>query len=191
MPSASILASKQATVQELSEKLKSAASGVIVNYQGITVADDTALRTELRKAGVEYKVYKNSITGRACEAAGYGDVAQYLTGMTAIAVSQEDAVAPAKILKSYADKIPSFELKCGFVDGQVLDEAGVAELASTPNKETMVCKIMGCMKSPVYGLAYVLQAIIDKGGEAAPAEAAEAATEEAAAAEAPAETPAE
>ena len=94
-------------------------------------------------------------------------------------VSQEDAVAPAKILKSYADKIPTFELKCGFVDGEVLDEKGVAELASTPNKETMICKIMGCMKSPVYGLAYVLQAIIDKQGEgeAAPAAEAEAAPE--------------
>ena len=179
MPSASILASKQATVQALSDKLKTAASGVVVSYQGITVGDDTALRAELRKAGVEYKVYKNSITGRACEAAGYGDIAKYLTGMTAIAVSQEDAVAPAKILKSYADKIPTFELKCGFVDGEVLDEKGVAELASTPNKETMICKIMGCMKSPVYGLAYVLQAIIDKQGEgeAAPAAEAEAAPE--------------
>lgn len=187
MPSATILAAKQATVAELSEKIKSAASGVVVNYQGITVADDTALRTELRKAGVEYRVYKNSITGKACEAAGYPEISKYLEGMTAIAISQNDAVAPAKILKSYADKLNGFALKCGFVDGGVLDEAGVAELASTPNKETMVCKIMGCMKSPVYGLAYVLQAIIDKGGEA-PAEAApEAATEAAPeAAEAPA-----
>ena len=175
MPSAKILEAKQAVVAELAEKVKTAASGVIVSYQGITVEDDTKLRAELRKAGVEYKVYKNSITGRACEEAGYGEIGSYLEGMTAFAISQEDAVAPAKILKNYADKIETFNLKCGFVDGEVLDEAGVKALAEIPNKETLVCKIMGCMRSPLYSLAYVLQAVIDKDGEAAPA--AEAAAE--------------
>lgn len=175
MPSAKILEAKQAVVSELAEKVKAAASGVVVTYQGITVEDDTKLRAELRKAGVEYKVYKNSITGRACEEAGYGDIKSYLEGMTAFAISKDDAVAPAKILKSYADKIESFNLKAGFVDGQVLDEAGVRALAEIPGKETLVCKIMGCMRSPLYSLAYVLQAIVDKNGEAAPA--AEAAAE--------------
>lgn len=172
MPSAKILEAKQAVVAELAEKVKNAASGVVVSYQGITVEDDTKLRAELRKAGVEYKVYKNSITGRACEEAGYGEIRAHLEGMTAIAISQEDAVAPAKILKNYADKIESFNLKCGFVDGEVLDEAGVKALAEIPNKETLVCKIMGCMRSPLYSLAYVLQAVIDKDGEAPAAEAA-------------------
>jgi large subunit ribosomal protein L10 len=172
MPSAKILEAKQAVVAELAEKVKSAASGVIVSYQGITVEDDTKLRAELRNAGVEYKVYKNSITGRACEEAGYGDIRAHLEGMTAIAISQNDAVAPAKILKNYADKIETFNLKCGFVDGEVLDEAGVKALAEIPNKETLVCKIMGCMRSPLYSLAYVLQAVIDKDGEAPAAEAA-------------------
>ena len=172
MPSAKILEAKQAVVAELAEKVKSAASGVIVSYQGITVEDDTKLRAELRNAGVEYKVYKNSITGRACEEAGYGEVRAHLEGMTAIAISQNDAVAPAKILKNYADKIETFNLKCGFVDGEVLDEAGVKALAEIPNKETLVCKIMGCMRSPLYSLAYVLQAVIDKDGEAPAAEAA-------------------
>jgi large subunit ribosomal protein L10 len=172
MPSAKILEAKQAVVAELAEKVKSAASGVIVSYQGITVEDDTKLRAELRNAGVEYKVYKNSITGRACEEAGYGDIRAHLEGMTAIAISQNDAVAPAKILKNYADKIETFNLKCGFVDGEVLDEAGVKALADIPNKETLVCKIMGCMRSPLYSLAYVLQAVIDKDGEAPAAEAA-------------------
>ncbi|MBQ9469314.1 MAG: 50S ribosomal protein L10 [Clostridia bacterium] len=169
MPSAKILEAKQAQVAELSEKIKAAASGVIVNYQGITVDDDTKLRAELRKAGVEYKVYKNSITGKACEDAGYGDIRPHLEGMTAIAISREDAVAPAKILKAYADKIESFALKAGFVDGQVLDEAGVRALAEIPGKETLVCKIMGCMRSPLFKLAYVLQAVIDKNGEQTPA----------------------
>jgi large subunit ribosomal protein L10 len=172
MPSAKILEAKQAVVAELAEKVKTAASGVIVSYQGITVEDDTKLRAELRNAGVEYKVYKNSITGRACEEAGYGDIRAHLEGMTAIAISQNDAVAPAKILKNYADKIETFNLKCGFVDGEVLDEAGVKALADIPNKETLVCKIMGCMRSPLYSLAYVLQAVIDKDGEAPAAEAA-------------------
>ncbi|MBQ8215758.1 MAG: 50S ribosomal protein L10 [Clostridia bacterium] len=172
MPSAKILEAKQAVVAELAEKVKTAASGVIVSYQGITVEDDTKLRAELRNAGVEYKVYKNSITGRACEEAGYGEVRAHLEGMTAIAISQNDAVAPAKILKNYADKIETFNLKCGFVDGEVLDEAGVKALAEIPNKETLVCKIMGCMRSPLYSLAYVLQAVIDKDGEAPAAEAA-------------------
>ena len=172
MPSAKILEAKQAVVAELTEKVKSAASGVVVSYQGITVEDDTKLRAELRNAGVEYKVYKNSITGRACEEAGYGEIRSYLEGMTAFAISQEDAVAPAKILKNYADKIETFNLKCGFVDGEVLDEAGVKALAEIPNKETLVCKIMGCMRSPLYSLAYVLQAVIDKDGEAPAAEAA-------------------
>ena len=172
MPSKKILEAKQAVVAELSEKVKSAASGVIVNYQGITVEDDTKLRTELRKAGVEYKVYKNSITGRACEQAGYGDIKAHLEGMTAIALSHKDPVAPAKILKAYADKIESFALKAGFVDGEILDEAGVRALADIPGKETLVCKIMGSMRSPLYKLAYVLQAVIDKSGEAPAAQAA-------------------
>ena len=172
MPSKKILEAKQAVVSELSEKIKSAASGVIVNYQGITVDDDTKLRAELRKAGVEYKVYKNSITGRACEQAGYGDVRAHLEGMTALAISKDDPVAPAKILKAYADKIESFALKAGFVDGQVLDEAGVKALADIPGKDTLVCKIMGSMRSPLYKLAFVLQAVIDKNGETPAAEAA-------------------
>ncbi len=147
---------------------------MIVNYQGITVEDDTKLRKELREAGVEYKVYKNSITDRACKDAGY-DLTASLEGMTALAISKNDAVAPAKILKSYADKVKTFELKAGFVDGQVLDAAGVKALAEIPGKETLVCKIMGCMRSPLYSLAYVLQAIVDKNGEETPAAAAAAA----------------
>ncbi len=166
MPSAKILEAKQAQVAELSAKVKNAASGVVVNYQGITVEDDTKLRKELREAGVEYKVYKNSITDRACKEAGY-DLSASLEGMTAIAISEKDAVAPAKILKNYADKIESFTLKAGFVDGEVLDEAGVKALAEIPGKETLVCKIMGSMRSPLYSLAYVLQAVIDKNGEPA------------------------
>ncbi len=182
MPSNKVLEQKKAVVAELAEKMQSAAAGVLVKYEGITVAEDTALRAALRKAGVEYTVMKNTLTGRACEIAGYGEMKQYLNGMTAIAISQEDPIAPAKIMKEYADKINCFEIKAGFVDGGILDQAGVISLAETPSKEVLVAKMMGSLMSSLYGFAYVLQAKIDKeneGGEEAPA--AEAATEEASA----------
>ena len=178
MPSKIILAEKEALVEELSEKVKNAAAGVIVDYKGITVEQDTEMRTALRKAGVEYKVYKNSMTGRACEKAGYAEMSQYLKGMTAFALSATDPVAPAKILKEYADKIPAFELKAGFVEGNIIDAKGVEALAAIPSKETLIAKMMGSLQSSLYGFAYAIQAIIDKenGGatEEAAAEPAEA-----------------
>ena len=132
MPSAKILEQKKAVVAELSEKLKNATAGVVVNYSGITVENDTKLRAELRKANVEYKVYKNTLTARACEEAGLGGLKDQFEGMTAIAISDEDPIAPAKILKEYADKIETFELRGGYVDGKLLDAAGVNELANIP-----------------------------------------------------------
>ena len=176
MPSNKILEEKKQVVADLADKIKSAKAGVLVKYEGITVAEDTALRTALRKAGVEYTVMKNTLTGRACDIAGYGDMKQYLSGMTAIAVSQDDPIAPAKIMKEFADKINSFEIKAGFVDGGVIDCSGVEALAATPSKEVLIAKMMGSLMSSLYGFAYVLQAKIDKeneGGEAteAPAEA--------------------
>lgn len=182
MPSAKILAEKQAMMAELSGKIKTAVAGVVVDYTGITVGEDTALRAEMRKAGVEYRVYKNSMTGRACEEAGYGDMKQYLEGMTAIAISQEDPVAAAKILKKYADKIETFNIKAGFIDNGVIDANSVEALAAIPSKEGLICKMLGSIQSPLYKLAYGLQAIIDKSGEEVPAaEEAAPAAEEAAA----------
>ena len=182
MPSNSILEQKQAIVAELAEKLKASPAGVVVNYQGITVDADTKMRKALREAGVTYTVMKNSLTGRACEEVGLGDMKQYLSGMTAIAIGNEDPVAPAKILKEYAEKIESFEILAGYLDGQVVDKDTVAKLADIPSKEVLIAKLLGSIKSPLYGLAYALQAVVDKDGEAAPeaapAEAAaEAATE--------------
>lgn len=171
MPSIKILEQKQAEVASLTEKIQNSVSGVVVSYAGITVEADTKLRKELREAGVEYKVYKNSITGRACENAGYGDIKQYLNGMVAIAVSAEDAVAPAKILKKYADEIETFEIKGGYVDGGVIGADKVEALAKIPPKPVLVAKLMGGMKSPVSKLAICLKAIVDKNGEAAPVEA--------------------
>ena len=175
MPSKNILEQKQQIVESLAAKIRDAKAGVLVKYEGITVADDTALRAALRKAGVEYTVMKNTLTGKACEIAGYGDMKQYLSGMTAIAIGTDDPIAPAKIMKTFADKLDRFEIKAGFVDGGILDKAGVEALAEIPSKEVLIAKMMGSLMSPLYGLAYVLQAKIDKenGGEeaAAPAEA--------------------
>ena len=171
MPSNKILEEKKQVVEILAEKLKEAAAGVLVTYEGIKVAEDTELRNALRKAGVEYTVMKNTLTGRACDIAGYGDMKQYLEGMTAVAISKDDPIVAAKIIKEYADKIDCFEIKAGFVDGGILDKAGVESLAATPSKEVLVAKMMGSLMSSLYGLAYVLQAKIDKenGGEAAEA----------------------
>ena len=174
MPSNKILEEKKQVVESLAAKLKTAAAGVLVKYEGIKVAEDTELRNALRKAGVEYTVMKNTLTGKACDIAGYGDMKQYLNGMTAIAISQDDPIAPAKIMKEYADKIDCFEIKAGFVDGGILDQAGVESLAATPSKEVLIAKMMGSLMSSLYGFAYVLQGKIDKeNGDSAeaPAEA--------------------
>ena len=169
LPSKKILQEKQQQLDELVAKLKTAQAGVLVTYAGINVEQDTAMRAELRKAGVEYKVLKNTMTSRAVEAVGYGEMKSELEGMTALAISQEDPVAAAKILKDYAEKIETFEIKAGFVDGGYLDKAGVMALADIPSKEMLIAKILGSLTSPLYGLAIGLQAVVDKnnGGEAA------------------------
>ena len=166
MPSAKILAQKEAATAELTEKVRSSVAGVLVNYTGITVDQDTALRAELRKAGVDYHVYKNTMTDRACKAAGY-DMSQYLNGMNALAVSNSDPVAAAKILKDYADKIESFSLVAGYIDGGVIDAKQVEELAKTPSKEVLIGRLLGSIQAPIYSLARVLTAITEKDGEAA------------------------
>ena len=171
MPSNKVLEEKKLVVETLASKMQAAAAGVLVKYEGITVAEDTELRAALRKAGVEYSVMKNTLTGRACDIAGYGDMKQYLSGMTAIATCESDPIAPAKIMKEFADKINCFEIKAGFVDGGVLDTAGVEALAATPSKEVLIGKMMGSLMSSLYSFAYVLQAKIDKENEGAPAEA--------------------
>ncbi len=181
MPSNAILEQKKQAVAELADLIKAAASGVIVNYQGITVDKDTIMRKALREAGVKYMVVKNTMTGRACEMCGYEALKENLNGMTAIAISENDPIAPAKILKEYDEKIESFKILAGFCDGKVLDAASVKELADIPSKEVLIAKFLGSIQSPVYKFAYAVKAIAEKmeEGEGAPAEEA--------AAEAPAE----
>ena len=177
MPSIAILEQKQKQVAELAELIKGSASGVIVNYQGITVDKDTAMRKALREAGVKYMVAKNTMTGRACEMCGYGELKNVLEGMTAIAISENDPIVAAKVLKEYAEKVESFQILSGYVDGEMLDAAGVNALAEVPSKEVLIAKFLGSIRSPLYGFAYAIQAVIDKdneGGETTPAEEAQA-----------------
>ncbi len=171
MPSNSILEKKQQIVADLAAQIKESTAGVIVNYQGITVDADTAMRKELRTAGVRYVVSKNTLTGRACDEVGFGALKEHLNGMTAIAISKDDPVAAAKILKKYADKVESFKVLAGYVDGEVIDAKTVDALAEIPSKETLIAKFLGSIRSPLFSFAYALQAVVDKNGEAAPAEA--------------------
>ncbi len=172
MPSAKILEQKKAVVAGLVDKMGRAASGVLVKYQGITVEDDTKLRAAMRAAGVEYTVIKNTLISKACDEVGFTGLKSELEGMNALAISFEDPIAPAKILKEYAEKIETFEIRGGFLEGAVVDKATVNELASIPAKEVLIGRLLGSIQGPLYGLACGLQAIIDKenGGAEAPAE---------------------
>ncbi len=182
MPKMKAIDIKKQIVAELTEHLDGAIAGVVVDFSGVNVAQDTTMRAELRKAGVTYRVAKNTLIGRACDNVGYGDIAQYLTGNTAIAISREDPVIAAKILKSHTGKESKLEIKGGFYDGKVIDADMVRTLADTPTPEESIAKFLGSIQSSLYNFAYALQAIVDR-GEVLPASAAEATAE----AEAPAE----
>ena len=166
MPSAKILEQKKQLVENLAEKMKAAKSGVIVDYCGITVEKDTALRAELRKAGVDYTVVKNTYIKKAADIAGISGFEPYLEGMTAFALSTEDPLAPAKVLCKFADENETFNVKVGMMDGAIMSAEEVNALAKIPSKEILIGKILGSIQSSLYGLAYVLQAKIDKEGGA-------------------------
>ena len=176
MPNAKVLEEKKQLVADLTEKFKNSAGGVLVDYQGINVEQDTKMRTELRNAGVDYFVFKNTLARLAVKQCGFEELLPVLVNMTAIATSEKDPVAPAKILTAYAEKIESFKIKAGFVEGAVIDDAGVNRLATLPAKEELVAKVLGGLQAPIYGLvnvlngnlrglACVLQAIHDKKAE--------------------------
>lgn len=187
MPNAKVLSEKQAVVAGLIETLKSSASGVLVNYEGITVAEDTALRNELRKAGVEYSVVKNTMVRRALDDTGLSELDDVLHGTTSLAVCKEDPIAPMRVVHKFAKGLNGdrFVIKAGFMDGKVLPLEDIAALAELPSKEVLLGQVLGMMLSPITSLAIVIKAIAEKGGEPAPkAEEAAASAEEAPAAEA-------
>lgn len=169
MANEKVLQEKQAFVEELAQKLTSSAAGVVVEYKGISVEDDTVLRRKLRAAGVDYSVVKNTMLRRAAEKAGLEGLNDVLKGTTALAVSAEDPVAAAKILCEQAKADENFKVKAGFLDGEVIDVARVGELAKLPNKEGLISMLLSVLNGPVRGLAVALNAIVEKGGEAAPA----------------------
>ena len=157
-----ITAAKQAIVAELKEKLTGAKGAVLVNYRGLTVAQDTKLRRQLREAGVDYRVVKNTMTRIAAQEAGLEGLDVYLEGPTAMAISTTDPVAPAKIITDFVKehKLQVLEVKAGLVEGNVIDENGVKALASLPSREVLIAKMLGSMKSPITGLVNVLQGSI-------------------------------
>ena len=171
MPSEKVLLEKQALVADLTEKLNGAAAGVVVDYSGITVADDTVLRRKLREAGVDYAVVKNTLLGRAADNAGYGDLKSVLEGATAIAISKDDALAPAKVLCEYAEKHDNFKIKAGIFEGKVVDAATVTDLSKVPPREVLLSMFLGGLTATIGNLARALNAVAEKQGADAPAEA--------------------
>ncbi len=153
---------KEQIVSDYAEKIKAAKSFVIVDYRGLTVAEDTDLRRELRSNNVEYKVVKNRLALRAIEKAGYTGLDNELTGPTAIAISTEDPVAPAKILVAASKKNNKLEVKGGMVEGKVMTVNELASVATIPSKPQLIAQLLGMLQSPVRGLAVALSEIAKK-----------------------------
>ena len=152
---------KQPVVAEISELLKDAKAAVLADYRGLTVEQDTALRKQMREAGVTYKVYKNTMLNFAFKGTDYEAMAGKLEGPTALAVSSTDASAPARILYEFAKKAPALELKGGVVEGTYYDEKGIQVIATIPSREVLLGKLLGSIQSPITNLARVLNQIAD------------------------------
>ena len=159
MPSAKVLERNEAIVAKLAERMQEAQAGVIADYRGLTVAQDTELRAKLREAGVEYTVVKNTLTSLAAEKIGLEGLEPVLHGPTALATSSTDVVAPAKVLVDFAKTNEQLEIKGGFVEGKVISVDEVKVYASIPNKETLIAKMMGSLQSPIASLVRTLDAI--------------------------------
>ena len=188
---------KKPIVEEISASIKDAQSVVLVDYRGLTVEQDTELRKQLREAGINYKVYKNTMMNFAFKGTDCEGLTAYLEGPSAVAISTEDATAPARVLCKFAKTANALEVKGGIVEGVVYDAAGIENISKIPSREELLSKLLGSIQSPITNFARVMNQLAEKGGasesaaEAAPADeapAAEAApVEEAPAAEAPAE----
>ena len=158
---------KKPVVEEISELLNGAATAVVVDYRGLTVAEDTELRKQLREAGVVYKVYKNTMINFAIKDTEFADLAQHLEGPTAIAVCKDDATAAARVLAKFAKTAEALEIKGGVVDGFYYDAVGIGQIASIPSREVLLSKLLGSMQSPVTNFARVIKQIAEKNEEVA------------------------
>ena len=166
MPSVKVLEEKKAQVAALKEKFDGAVAGVVVDYKGITVADDTKLRKELRENGVDYFVVKNTILGRAIAGTDLEEMSFALQGTTAIALANEDYTAAARILSKFAETNQNFKVKTGFLDGKVVDTATIDALAKLPTKEVLLATVCSAFQAPIAAFARAVQAIVDKENEA-------------------------
>ena len=168
MPNENVLNQKKAKVAEIVELLKSGTAGVLVDYTGISVEDDTKLRKELREAGVKSFVEKNTLLRRAMDEVGLDALTEVLSGATAIAVSEHDETAAARILGKYAEDHENFKLKAGFIGSETYDEAGVKAISKIPSKETLLAQLVGSLQGPMQKLAATIAAVAEKKeGEAA------------------------
>ncbi len=183
---------KQPIVQEISEQIKDAQSVVVVDYRGLTVAEDTQLRKQLREAGVAYKVYKNTLVNFAIKGTDFESLSDVLEGPNAFAISTTDATAPARVIAKFAKTAPALEIKAGVVEGTFYDADGMKAIATIPSREELLSKFLGSIQSPIANFARVINQIAEKGGAAdVEVKAEEAAPAEEAPVEAPAEeTPA-
>ena len=173
MASEKVLEAKKQAVAELVEKLNSSVAGVVVEYKGVSVSDDTKLRADLRAENVEYKVVKNSLLKRAAEQANLKELEPVLEGTTAIAISHDDQVAAARIIKKFADAHEGFNIKSGYMDGAVIDLDTISSLAALPPKDVLLATVCNAFNAPIASFARVLQAVVDQKGEGAEAPAAE------------------
>ena len=157
---------KKPVLEEISAQVEGAQCVLLVNYSGLTVAQDTQLRKELREAGVHYKVYKNTMMKRAFAGTAFESLTKDLDGTNAIAISKDDATAPARVLAKFAKTAPALEIKAGVVEGTYYDEAGMKAVAAVPSREELLSKLLGSLQSPITNLARVLNQIAEKGGAA-------------------------
>ena len=169
MPSVKILSEKQALVADLKAKIDGAAAGVLVSYKGINVADDTKLRKELREAGVEYAVIKNSLIRFAVQGTALEGLSEVLEGTTALAISKDDPIVAANLLNKFAEstKNKEFQIKGGFVEGKLMSKEQMQQIAKLPGREGMLSMFAGALTSTLSGLAVAMQAYVDKQEEPA------------------------
>ena len=183
---AEYLCGQESDFRSLLVLIKDAQSVVLVDYRGLTVEEDTQLRKQLREAGIIYKVYKNTLMNFAFKGTDCESMSSLLEGPSAIAVSKEDATAPARILAKFAKEAPALEMKAGVVEGTFYDQDGIKVIANIPSRDELLAKLFGSLQSPITNLARVLNQIAEQGGGAADAAVEAAPAEEAPAEEAPA-----
>ena len=158
---------KQPIIKEISDYLNGASAAVLVNYRGLTVEQDTVLRKQLRESGIIYKVYKNTMINFAVKDTEFADLAPLLEGPTAIAISKDDATAPARLRSQFAKTAPALEMKAGVVEGTFYDAGGINAIAEIPSRDVLLGRLFGSMQSPIANLARVLNQIAEKGGAGA------------------------